>query len=116
MNNKLFKARHKARSCALQALYGWLMTGNDLHNIEDYFLQGRNPDKIDVEYFRSLLYNIPANMAGLDELLKPCLKRELAEIDPIELIILRIAAYEFQYNIDVPYKVIINEALELAKK
>ncbi len=115
MNSKFFKARHKARRYALQALYGWLMSGNDLRSIEDYSLQDKNHDKVDVEYFRGLLYNIPANIEKLDAIITPYLSRTINEIDPIELTILRMATYELQYNIEVPYKVIINEALELTK-
>ena len=115
MSSKFFKARHRARHYALQALYGWTMSDNDLADIASYFLQDKNPEKVDVEYFRNLLHSIPANLAQLDDIIKQYIARELTDIDPIELTILRIATYELQYNLDVPYKVIINEALELTK-
>lgn len=116
MSKNIFKARHKARHYALQALYGWSMTANDLRGIEEQFLHDKNPEKVDMEYFRDLLHNIPANLITLNDLIAPYVSRALVEVDPIELTILRIATYEFQYNIDVPYKVIINEALELTKR
>lgn len=115
MSNKLFKARHKARVYVLQALYGWLLTSNDLYDIEEFFLQEKNSAKFDLEYFRHLLHNIPATLQQLNALISPCLQRPLSDVDPIELTILHIAAYELRYNIDIPYKVVINEALELTK-
>ena len=110
-----FKARHKSRRYALQALYGWSMTGNNLTEVEHYFLAGKNLTKIDVDYFHALLHKIPQQLEQIDALLAPHVSRALAEIDPIELMILRIATYELQAHIDVPYKVIINEAVELSK-
>ena len=110
-----FKARHKARHYALQALYGWSMTGNSLIEIEKYYLENKNPHKVDAEYFHTLLHSLPKHAETLDELITPYLSRPLTEIDPIELIILRMATYELQFNLEIPYKVIINEALELTK-
>jgi N utilization substance protein B len=115
MNSKFFKARHKARYYALQALYGWNISGNELKDIESFFLQGKNIAKFDLEYFKELLYKVPAHAEELDKLIEPHLQRSLIEVDPIELTILRIATYEFKFNIDVPYRVIINEALLLTK-
>ena len=115
MTNKSFRARHKARHYALQALYGWSITKNDLEDVEQYFLQEKSNAKFDVEYFHKLLYNIPVDLEKLDGLINPFLKRTLEELDLIELTILRIAAYEFQHNMEIPPKVIINEALILTK-
>lgn len=115
MNSKFFKARHKARYYALQALYGWNISGNELKDIESFFLQGKNIAKFDLEYFQELLYKVPAHAEELDKLIEPHLQRSLIEVDPIELTILRMATYEFKFNIDVPYRVIINEALLLTK-
>jgi N utilization substance protein B len=113
--SKFFKARHKARYYALQALYGWFISGNALSDIESYFLQEKNVAKFDLSYFQGLLYQVPLYAEELDALITQYLQRPLAEVDPIELTILRIATYEFKFNIDVPYRVIINEALLLTK-
>ena len=115
MTSKIFKARHKARYYALQALYGWTISGNALSHIESYFLQEKNIAKFDLEYFQKLLYDIPEHVEMLDMLIKPHAQRSLMEISPIELTILRMATYELKFNIDVPYRVIINEALLLTK-
>lgn len=115
MTNKVFKARHKARYYALQALYGWSISGNALVDIEHYFLQEKSNANFDLAYFQELLYQIPATQVELDKLITPYLQRNLVEVDPIELTILRIATYEFKFIVAVPYKVIINEALVLTK-
>lgn len=74
-----------------------------------------NPKKSDVDYFQALLRAIPKQASQLDVLFEPYLDRPLNEIGPIELTILRIASYELQYSLEIPYRVIINEAIELAK-
>lgn len=109
------KQRKKSRKYAMQALYSWQMSGTNIGDIKDFYLADRNPGKFDVEYFEMLLHQIPNKVAELDESLAPYISREIKEIDPIELSILRIAAYEFQYRLEVPFKVVINEALDLAK-
>ena len=110
-----FKFRQKARRYALQALYGWLINNNNLREIEEFYLTDRNPKKFDVEYFCRLLHKIPTMIADLDQLMRPFLDRPLADLNYIELIVLRIATYELQHELDIPYKVVINEALELEK-
>jgi N utilization substance protein B len=108
------KKREKARKFAMQALYTWQVSGNDLHDIEKYYLADRNPDKFDLEYFKKLLYNVPGNLSKLDEQIIKYSEREIEQIGDIEHSILRVAIYELQQSLDVPYKVIIFEALELA--
>lgn len=109
------KAKQKARRYAMQALYGWLISNNNLSDIEEHYLTERNGKYFDVAYFRKLLHNVPAKIQELDELAKPHVSRPITDINPIELTILRIAIYELQHNLNIPYKVVINEALELAK-
>jgi N utilization substance protein B len=110
-----FKGREKARRYAMQALYGWLLAGNALKDIEAFYLADRNPKNFDLEYFQRLLHSIPAVLAELDSKLTPFLDRPFADLDPIELTILRIAIYELKYSFDVPFKVVIHEAVALAK-
>ena len=109
------KARHKARSRAVQAIYDWQVSGNDVGEVEEYFLTEQNMKKTDVEYFSELLHGIPSHLSELDGHLQPILDRPLEEVDPVEKAILRIGVYEFVHRMDVPYRVVINEAVELAK-
>lgn len=109
-------ARRKARHYAMQALYQWEMAGASLANIETEFLVDNDMTHVDVEYFRDILRGVPRNLAELDEMVSPCLSRGLKEVTPVELAILRLAAFELAHRIDVPYRVIINESVELSKK
>lgn len=105
--------RRKARRLALQAIYQW--QHNPSENIESQFRKECNPKKVDIEYFSELVNGVINNTTDLDEQMLPFLDRPIKEINPVELAILRIAIYELIYRSDVPYKVIINEALEAAK-
>ena len=78
-------------------------------------MKNMNIKKTDTEYFQTLLRAIPMQATKLDALFTPYLDRAIDDIGPIELSILRIASYELQYGIEIPYRVIINEAIELAK-
>ncbi len=109
-----FKAREKARRYVMQALYGWAIAGNDLKDVEAFYRADRNPKNYDLDYFLRLLYEIPKLLAELQETITPFLDRPYHSLDPIELTILRIATYEFKYCFDVPFRVVINEAVELA--
>lgn len=108
-------ARHKARKLALQAIYQWQMNHDDMFIIEAQFADNINAKKIDKEYFFELLRGVSAKAAELDECIAPFLDREISALDMVELAILRLAVYELLFKIDVPYKVVINEALKLAK-
>lgn len=110
-----FKGREKARRYAMQALYGWLIADNALADIEKFYLSDRNPKNFDCDYFLHLLHQIPAQLGEVDASFIPFLDRPFDNLDPIELTILRIAAYEFTYSFDVPFRVVIHEAVELAK-
>jgi len=116
MNSFKPKARHKARRYAMQAMYQWQMTGDNIADIEVQFLSEYETKNLDVEYFRELLHGVPANLAELDEQLAQFLDRPLSELTPIEHAVLRVGCYELLNRKDVPYKVIINEGLELAKE
>ncbi len=110
-----FKGREKARRYAMQALYGWLLSNNELKDIEAFCLADRNPKNYDVAYFLRLLHDIPANLSEIDDDLIPFVDRPFNTLDPIELTILRVAGYELKYSFDVPFKVVLHEAVELAK-
>jgi N utilization substance protein B len=115
MSVSVAKGRSNARKKALQALYQWHMSGNDLAEIESQFHEEQNMDKVDLEYFHTLLHQVPAEVNALDQLIDQYSNRRDDEIDPIEQSVLRLAAYEIKQRIDVPYKVVISEAISLAK-
>src|SRR6185295_9658613 len=108
-------SRHKARRAAVQALYQWQLTGQTPSEIEKHFILAHEMKDVDVEYFHLLICEIPAHCLGLDDHLTPHLDRKVNEVDPVELACLRLGAYEFQFHPEIPYKVILNEAVELAK-
>ncbi|MFZ2314522.1 MAG: transcription antitermination factor NusB [Gammaproteobacteria bacterium] len=109
-------ARHNARRYAVQAMYQWQLTGHPIIEIENEFLRYHIEKKLDLEYFKELIHAIPTSVTELDAEIKPFMNRSMSDIDPVELSILRIAIYELTKRPDVPYRVIINEALELTKK
>lgn len=110
-------ARSKARHYIMQALYQWHMSGNSLNVIEAEFHTDNNMAKVDTEYFHEILHGVPANLSGTDDDFKPYLKDlKIEQLDPVTLALLRLSTYEMRHRIDVPYKVIINEAVNLAKK
>lgn len=116
MNLTTPSARRKAREMLLQSLYQWQVAGQDINAIEAQFYAENNMDKVDREYFRELLHAIPAAVSDLDRSFEELLDRRLDELDPVSISILRISAHEMVGRIDVPVKVVINEAVNLAKK
>jgi transcription antitermination protein NusB len=109
------RTRRKARRLALQAFYQWLLTHDEMTAIEKQFLDDQDLNTVDVLYFQRLLQAVPVQVEKLDALMQPYLDRPLAEVNPIEKSILRMAILELVEHLDIPYKVVINEALELAK-
>ena len=108
-------SRNKARQAAVQALYQWQMTQQPPLDIEKSFISDTDLSGVDRAYFQELIREVPAQAQELDGLLAPHLDRPLAEIDPVERAVLRIGAYEFAYRLEIPYKVVLNEAVELTK-
>jgi N utilization substance protein B len=107
--------RKKARKYAVQGIYQWQLSGNPINDIEFQFLETINSKKVDVVYFQEILVNCLTSITEIDDLLTPNVTRDLSEVNPVELAVLRLACYELKNRIDVPYKVVINEALELTK-
>ncbi|HDM8433649.1 TPA: transcription antitermination factor NusB [Yersinia enterocolitica] len=108
-------ARRRARECAVQALYSWQLSKNDIADVELQFLSEQDVKDVDIAYFRELLSGVAVNAASLDALMAPVLSRQLEELGQVERAVLRIALFELSKRDDVPYKVAINEAIELAK-
>jgi len=110
-----FKKRKHARDKAMQALYQWQLSAEELDWIRDHYLQDQGVSSGDEEYFLELLYQIPPQVETLDQTYFKYIKKFEQRLDPIETSILRIACYEFQNHPEIPYKVVINEAINLAK-
>lgn len=108
--------RTRARRLAMQALYQWDLSGSELSGIEAQFMEDEDFSKADKEYFHELLHHVPARLDSVEQAFTVYLDRPLKEIDPVERAVLRMAVYELMTRIDVPYKVIINEAVNLTKK
>ena len=109
-------ARRKARHYGMQALYQWQMTKDAVAEIELQFLADYDFAKVDVEYFHDIIHHVPANLEELEQAFIPHLDRAIDDLDPIERALLRLGSYELVKRIDIPYKVVINESVALAKK
>jgi len=107
--------RRAARSFALQALYSWQLTANPINELEAQFRVDNDMSGADLQLFGELLRGVASRKSELDETFEPFLDRMLDELDPIELATLRIGTYELVQRLEVPYRVAINESVELAK-
>lgn len=116
MDKSSIRGKRKARKLALQALYQWHMAGADLYEIEAQFRVVNNMEKIDTDYFCRILYGVPEQLETLEPLFTPYLDRELAALNPIELTTLRMGTFELVYCPEIPYKVVLDEAISLTKE
>ena len=107
--------RKRARDLLVQALYQWQLGGADAKDVEAEF-RADNGRKTDWEFFHDALSYIAGHVAEVDQSFAPYLDRDLKQLDPIETGILRLGLYELGQRIDVPYRVVINEYVDLAKK
>lgn len=114
--NTLAAQRRKARHYAMQALYQWHMADASPTDIEGEFREEYDFGHVDLEYFQALLHGVPGNVDELEEVLLPLLDRTVEELDPVERTLLRMGVFELQHRLDVPYKVVISEAVALTKK
>lgn len=115
-HNPLAAQRRKARHYGLQALYQWTLSGASPSDIEAEFRVDNDFQHTDGEYFNALLCGVIADVEALELVFEPALDRGLDELDPIERNLLRLGTFELRDRIDVPYKVVISEAVALAKK
>ncbi|WP_109128721.1 transcription antitermination factor NusB [Aggregatibacter segnis] len=112
---KKISPRRRARECAVQALYSWAVSQNSPEIVELNFMTEQDMKGVDTPYFRKLFRQTVENVDAVEHTMQGYLDRGLEELDPIEKAILRLAVYELQFEADVPYKVVINEAIEVAK-
>ncbi len=109
------RQRSRSRSLAIQALYQWQLAGQDVTAIISHFMLEQDGKKFDSDYFSELVHGVPARVDELDAALAPCVDRALESVDPVERAILRLGTYELIVHPEIPYRVVINEAVELAK-
>jgi N utilization substance protein B len=108
-------ARRKARKVAMQAVYQWQMTHADLRPLEQEYRVAGALKKTDDEFFSELLRGVLLHAEALDAKLAPLLDRKVSDLDRVELALLRLGAFELEHRIDVPYRVVIDEYVELAR-
>ncbi|MFY2763322.1 transcription antitermination factor NusB [Arenimonas sp. MALMAid1274] len=109
-------ARSRARRRALQAIYAWQLSNTAIGKVIDQFRNEQDMEVADMDYFEDLVRGVEKHLADLDQALAAYLDRDIAQVDPIERAVLRIAAYELRHRPDVPYRVVINEAIETTKR
>lgn len=108
-------ARRKARRLAMQALYQWHISSSPISQIEAEFSVDHDMTKVDGDYFAEVLRGVATTKADLDAQIERYTDRPTRDMTPVELAILRMGTYELVHRLDVPYKVIINEGVELSK-
>ena len=111
-----FAPRSRARRRALQAVYQWQMTGQETNNILVQFREAQDFSGVDVEFFEQLLRGVVSEAEALDAALQPYLDRPMAEVDVMERVVLRMGAWELLHCPEVPYKVVLDEAVDLAHR
>ncbi|PWB51355.1 MAG: transcription antitermination factor NusB [Nitrosomonadales bacterium] len=109
------KNRRKARELAVQGLYQRQLTGDPVETIEAQLREHEDFEKIDGEHFSAILHGAIRDATNLESKLQPCLDRPMEDLSPVERAILLVATYEFVRHLEIPYRVVINEAIELAK-
>lgn len=109
-------ARSRSRRRALQAVYAWQLSHTPVNLLLEQFSNEQDMEVADLDYFDALVRGVIANQPALDEALAMYVDRPMEQVDPIERAVLRLAAFELLDRLDVPYRVIINEAIEIAKR
>lgn len=108
--------RARARRFAMQALYQWDLSGTDLPLIRRQFLEAEDFSRADQKYFIELLSELPKQVDIIDNTISGYLDRPVVQLDPVERAVLRLAVYELLFRPDIPYRVTINEAVQLTRK
>ena len=115
-SKSLAKARGKARRLTMQAIYQWQMTGDSIVDIKQQFVDENPGASIDSDYFSQLVSGVASSISELDPLLEKYMTRSIESVDPVERAILRMATFEFINRLDVPYRVVLNEAVNITKE
>jgi len=115
IDKQTIKGRRRARKIALQAIYQRLISKTELTEIEAQFRAIHGTDKVDFEYFNRLFYGVEQSQTELDKVLLPFLDRPIKNLNPIELAVLRLSAFELTEVLEIPYRVILDESVNLSK-
>lgn len=115
MEKEAIRGKRRARKLALQALYQWHMSQHDVYEIEAQFRVVNNMDKVDVGYFCDILRGVPQHIQTIEKQFSPFLDRNITTLNPVELAVLRLGTFELLYKMEVPYKVVLDESISLAK-
>lgn len=116
MDKESIKGKRRARKLVLQALYQWHMSGQVISEIEAQFRAVTNMDRVDTDYFCKLLHEIPSKIEPLEAAISPFLDRSIKDLNPIELTVLRLSAFELMHCPEIPYRVVLDEAVMLTKE
>ncbi len=115
IDKQTIKGRRRARKVALQAIYQRLISNTESTEIEAQFRAIHGTEKVDFDYFNRLFYGVEEKQAQLDEMLLPFLDRPIKNLNPIELAVLRLSAFELTEVLEIPYRVILDESVNLTK-
>ncbi|WP_025385328.1 transcription antitermination factor NusB [Legionella oakridgensis] len=115
MDNQAIKGKRRARKLALQALYQWLMTNDESYEIEAQFHAVNDMTKVDQDYFHRLLQGVITHRHELENAFIPFLDRPIQSLNPIELTVLRLSGFELLHCPEIPYRVVLDEAVSLTK-
>jgi N utilization substance protein B len=115
VDKESINGKRRARKLALQALYQWSMSGHELSEIEAQFRVANDMNRVDTEYFCRILYGVPKYLSALEESFIPFLDRPLQDLNPVELSVLRLGTFELFHCPEIPYRVILDESISLAK-
>lgn len=110
------KSRGKSRRLAMQAIYQWQMTGDNITDIKQQFFEENNMSQVDSDFFSEMVSGVASSISELDPYLEKNMTRSIESVDPVERAILRLATYEFINRFDVPYRVVLNEAVNITKE
>ncbi len=114
--SKGISERRRARDMLVQALYQWALTGHSATEIDAQFHAENDMERVDVDYFQEVLRAVIKQSEAIDAQFVDLIDRPLKDLDPVSISILRLATYELTERLDIPFKVVINEAINLAKK
>ena len=116
MDKEVIRHKRRARRLALQALYQWQMTAQEPYEIEAQFRAIKNLDRVDVTYFVSVFKGIIEHTEALDALFNEYLDRKINALNPVELAIIRIGTYELTYSPELPWRIILDEAINMGRE
>ncbi|MCC8403903.1 transcription antitermination factor NusB [Paraburkholderia sp. MMS20-SJTN17] len=108
-------ARRRSRELATQGLYQWLLSGSSGSEIDAQLRGAQGYDKADHEHLDAILHGVMRDSEMLSAAITPCLDRPIDQLSPVERAVLLVAAFELKNHVDIPYRVVINEAVELTK-